>query len=76
LHENYIVGLSPESFEQIKNFWQVSWLSRLLFHLLTRRLAGNGIAEQKLIPMRSGRDYSCGDSSGLDYSHRHSLLIS
>jgi hypothetical protein len=51
LHENYIVSLSPESFELIKNFWQVSWLSRLLFYLLIRRLADNGIAEQKLIPM-------------------------
>jgi hypothetical protein len=54
LHENYIVSFSPESFELLINFWQVSWLSRLLFHLLIRRLADNGIAEQKLIPISFG----------------------
>jgi len=54
LHENYIVSLSPESFELLTNFWQVSWLSRLLFHLLTTPWAPQWYCRTKADPDEIG----------------------
>jgi len=68
--EDLIVSLSPESFELFTDTRQVSWLSLLSFTFSPnpdRYREDNGLQNKSFpIEYREKRDYSCGDSSGLE----------